>query len=126
MIVRRNIAIVASLLLALAAWGYWCAARVTISPAVARRTTLRWLGPVPAHTTVTWVGWSLTWVGYGGYLHRDWELQRFACSPGPLRCKTSYVYTVFVNGQTGHVDHAMIGAAPGTWPLAVTRHLGGV
>ncbi len=119
---RMRTAIVAAVLVAAAAWGYTAVYHVSVGVTAARQVARRWLGPTSQ--SVTGGLWSTTMVAYGGYLHRDWEIQELVCTPGPSACQASYSYTVFVNGQTSRVDHAMINTGPGVsgWPLTVTRH----
>lgn len=103
----------------LVVWAYLTVYRISVPLNVAKRITLDATSPTPVDTTVTWVGWQRVWVGFGGYLHRDWEMRRFACTPGPSRCTATYIYTVFVNGQTSAVDANLIGLDPGMWPLVI-------
>ena len=112
-------------LFAVGTWGYVADYHVSGSPTAAQRTARQWIGPVK-QKSVAGATLGIAWVGYGGYLHRDWDIQELICSPGPSRCQASYAYTVFVNGQTGRVDRAMIDAGPGLsgWPLSVVRTAG--
>lgn len=119
---KRGAAVVAFLFIVAAIWGYASVYRLSVGSAVARQTALRWLGP--AHQFITSGEWRTTMVGYGGYIHRDWEIQELVCIPGPTACQSSYAYTIYINGQTGHVDRALIDIGPGVagWPLTVVRH----
>lgn len=114
-------AVVAAVLVAAAAWGYLSVYHVSVKPAVATRVAHHWLGPI--NQSVAESTRRLAIVGYDGYLHRDWEFQEIVCTPSMAGCQTSYGYTVFVNGQTGRVDRAMINTGPGVagWPLPVDK-----
>lgn len=122
MILKGLMAMVGFGVVAVGTWGYVADYHVSTAPAAAQRTVRQWIGPVKSQSVAG--GQSrIVWVGYGGYLHRDWDVQEFICSPGPSTCPVSYAYTVFVNGQTGRVDRAMIDTGPGLggWPLAVVH-----
>ncbi|OLZ08844.1 hypothetical protein [Sulfobacillus thermosulfidooxidans] len=99
--------------------GYWFCYRITISPAKAQRIAKRWMGPSRPGTVLT--HWTITWVNYHGYFHRDYEMQGLWCVGTQGRCYATYDITVFVNGQSQQVDQALIGIIPSSL-AAIQRH----